>query len=426
MQNLQLPCSLLILALSGCTATVDIHETTDATTKSESGEAGGSSSPMDVTGEPSTTDPPDKTTGTGEPAETGDNDTTGASTTSGPGETTGTNDTGDTTTAGDTTTGGGTMTGGDTTTAGDTTTGDTTAGDTTTGGDAGLADWSRYREVLIDNGLVDELKDFQVFVDIKYDTDMSPDYADLRFTDETGTVLLPHWLEQYTAPVGAQVWVRVPVVAGDDITTIRMYYGNPAAVDASNGTDTFLFFDDFLGASLDPAKWKATAPTTVDFGELKVTNGAVYSTKPISAYPDTLFEARMQSLNEQNTNSSCLSANAGQGAANVPYLMRCHGSLIAWDGKKYLIQQNTQDPGEMMVIMGMGMDPEDIYFYMGRGLVPTIVAGTLPISYYAILGHPWGNGAGMQNTRDIKVDWTLVRRFTPQPPTTFVGGEKQP
>ena len=70
------------------------------------------------------------------------------------------------------------------------------------------------------------------------------DFDDIRFTDDNGITELNYWLEEYTVSDDATFWVRVE----DDLTseqTIYIYYGNSAASTTSNGTNTFLHFDDF-------------------------------------------------------------------------------------------------------------------------------------------------------------------------------------
>jgi Domain of unknown function (DUF2341). len=54
-----------------------------------------------------------------------------------------------------------------------------------------------------------------------------------------------------------------------------MYYGNPNAQSASDGDATFLFFDDFLGTSLDLDKWVVVQETytVVADGYLKINYG---------------------------------------------------------------------------------------------------------------------------------------------------------
>ncbi len=126
---------------------------------------------------------------------------------------------------------------------------------------------------------------------------------------------------------------------------------------------------------------------------------------------------------EGNQLGSALVAAAGQGGA-AAHLIRNHGDVRIFDGKKYLAQEQVQDPSDAVVIMGIGMDATDSYFYVNRFTLPVSYAVTLPIAYYGILGNSGGNAAGMTETRDVSHDWVLVRRFFATEPKTFVGGEK--
>jgi hypothetical protein len=70
--------------------------------------------------------------------------------------------------------------------------------------------------------------------------------ADVRFTSGNGTTLIDFWIETWNpAGTSASIWVQVPTVAASTNTMIYLYYGNSAAATASNGTNTFEFFDDF-------------------------------------------------------------------------------------------------------------------------------------------------------------------------------------
>ena len=79
------------------------------------------------------------------------------------------------------------------------------------------------------------------------------DCGDLRFTDTDGATLLDYWIESGCNSASTQVWVEAPSIPTGG-TTIYMYYGNSSASSASNGTNTFEFFDDFEGTELD-ADW---------------------------------------------------------------------------------------------------------------------------------------------------------------------------
>ena len=62
--------------------------------------------------------------------------------------------------------------------------------------------------------------------------------ADIRFTNAAGDTVLAHEIERWTA-TGADIWVKVPAVAGNGNTAIRMYWGNAAANTTSSGPAVF-------------------------------------------------------------------------------------------------------------------------------------------------------------------------------------------
>jgi hypothetical protein len=105
--------------------------------------------------------------------------------------------------------------------------------------------------------------DYQLKMNISYDSDMQPDFDDLRFATGDGT-LLPYWIESKTDSSSAVAWVKSNVVSGNN--TIYMYYGNPSAVAASDGDSTFDFFDSFDGSSLNTSKWVQAATGNYTIG----------------------------------------------------------------------------------------------------------------------------------------------------------------
>jgi len=72
-------------------------------------------------------------------------------------------------------------------------------------------------------------------------------FNDLRFTTSDGTTLLDYWIESISGTTPnrlATVWIEFDSIGTGD-TTFYMYYGNASASAASNGANTFPFFDDF-------------------------------------------------------------------------------------------------------------------------------------------------------------------------------------
>lgn len=88
------------------------------------------------------------------------------------------------------------------------------------------------------------------------------DYDDIRFVASDDTTVLDYWIESSSSTV-ASVWVELDSLPTGD-TDFYLYYGNSGASAVSNGTNTFGFFDDFPGSSLDTSKWTSTSPDTLE------------------------------------------------------------------------------------------------------------------------------------------------------------------
>ncbi len=146
--------------------------------------------------------------------------------------------------------------------------------------------WSFRRAINISNTGGD-LTDYQVKITVDYDSDMQLDYDDLRFAD-TNSNNLSYWIENYTTS-NATVWVKVPFLESNTNTTIYMYYGNSSVSSASNGTETFEFFDDFSVSSFSCYENDLTggctwACTTTDSLNTCTTQSSDYHTSPYATY----------------------------------------------------------------------------------------------------------------------------------------------
>ena len=104
--------------------------------------------------------------------------------------------------------------------------------------------WTKRRPIDISNG-GNPMTDYQIVVNVPYDSDMQPDFDDIRFATDDGSQELSYWIQNKTNLSDSNVWVKVPSIAGDQITTIYMYYSNPLAINESSFTDTY----DAIGES---------------------------------------------------------------------------------------------------------------------------------------------------------------------------------
>jgi hypothetical protein len=91
--------------------------------------------------------------------------------------------------------------------------------------------WNYQMPIRIDDPAGVSLTDYQVHVQLDSSFNFSKarsDGGDLRFTDASGTELIPFWIESWNPPTSASIWVKVPSIPTEG-TTIYLYYGNPSA-----------------------------------------------------------------------------------------------------------------------------------------------------------------------------------------------------
>jgi len=110
------------------------------------------------------------------------------------------------------------------------------------------ASWSRKRPIHINNtGNSNALTDYQVMINITYDSDMQADFDDIRVVNETSGETVPYWIENKSDGNWCKIWFNASYIPASSWCndTYYLYYGNPSASSASDGDATFEFFDDF-------------------------------------------------------------------------------------------------------------------------------------------------------------------------------------
>ena len=100
--------------------------------------------------------------------------------------------------------------------------------------------WKYRRNITINNSAnSNTLTDYQIAINLTYDSNMKSDFSDLRFTwynsSSNSEIEIPYWIESYTPSSYAEVWVKVPYIKANGYETVYVYYGNPSANSKSNG-----------------------------------------------------------------------------------------------------------------------------------------------------------------------------------------------
>lgn len=115
------------------------------------------------------------------------------------------------------------------------------------------------------------------------------DFDDVRFTDDDGDTELDYWMEDKTDSDHAVFWAEVADDLGSN-QTIYIYYGKTGETTTSNGNNTFLLFDHFLGTGLDGGTWTSSGIVSVAASIVTAvdpdtgTAGLFYSTSTFGAY----------------------------------------------------------------------------------------------------------------------------------------------
>ena len=101
--------------------------------------------------------------------------------------------------------------------------------------------WTRMKEIDVSNHGSTTFNEYVLDMVVYYDSDMRPDFQDLRFTDDEGNDLY-YWVGEEIDGESANVLVRVPEVPPGH-SYIYMFYGDPTAEDESN-FDMIFSWDD--------------------------------------------------------------------------------------------------------------------------------------------------------------------------------------
>jgi hypothetical protein len=169
---------------------------------------------------------------------------------------------------------------------------------------------------------VSALTDYQVRVMVPFLSGMQSDFDDVRFADSDGVTLLSYWREKYTASASALFWIKIPSIPIGS-KTIYLYYNSPAAASASDGTSTFIFFDDF--ESGDFSKWDlAESRWTI---ESTIVKNGTHSAKCSVTTSDQLDRWLRKNMIAQDIKVGCWS-RTNSGASSCGLGFQTIGNII--------------------------------------------------------------------------------------------------
>jgi len=102
--------------------------------------------------------------------------------------------------------------------------------------------FTRMKPIMVTNAGGQTFYNYVVELLVYYDTDMQPDFEDLRFVNGQGT-WLSYWIEEFITQESAAVLVLVPEIPAGSTIPLYMFYGNPQAEDESDFDALFTWQD---------------------------------------------------------------------------------------------------------------------------------------------------------------------------------------
>jgi hypothetical protein len=302
-----------------------------------------------------------------------------------------------------------------------------------------LTGWQYRKAITINNTQnSNSLTDYQV--KIVMDTaslisagKLKADGSDLRFTDSDGSTLLSYWIQEGINTTNTIIWIKVPSIPASSTKTIYVYYGNSQASSLSNGTATFLTFDNFDDETI--TDWTASmsdVSISESGGLQKLSLSSDIYDKGSGAYRSTIFNDGIEII----AKAKLVTATTDSG----------FGLMLRFsdDSNAYFFYWGIYGSGEFHLSKVIGGTVTDLAKKDDTGK-PTL--GQFYILHFAV--SPNGNlyvnvegyntlqatdtartsgkvGTYIRGTSPAEADydWFFVKKYIPPEPTSSLGSEE--
>jgi hypothetical protein len=253
------------------------------------------------------------------------------------------------------------------------------------------------------------------------------DFSDVRFTAENGTTLLSYWIESISGTTPNQlaiVWIKFDYIGTGD-TTFYMYYGNAGATTVSSGVDTFIFFDDFTGTTLD-----TTTNWTLDSGSVVIGSSIlklVYASSPNwgNMHSKNTFAVnnrlRCSMLYGVNSSYMCFGFSDLSSYANLFYSDHPSSNVLNATNRNPYPTQTSQNLGNIghgaynVFEIKRNSTTNVIYLIndsVASTLATNVYTGALPINIFA-------------QEQDVYSKWVFVSQYLDTEPTWGIWGDQE-
>jgi hypothetical protein len=260
--------------------------------------------------------------------------------------------------------------------------------------------------------------------DVDCNSHCNTTFADLRFTAADGSTLLHYWTESSntTSPYyAATVWVENGEVPS---STIYMYYGNNGAASASDGDNTFQFFDGFTTAWNVPVKWEGDiASGSVAGGILTFRVAALAHDYLLSVYGASSTTAAMRvranvtASSVHGDYSAIVFGNDTQAATLTFDHSGTHFSECTKNGWTNWTFTNNGFSANAYYIYDLQVVSNTTFYYYQNGTGGFIDNGYNTVPAYNPLCAEFDLGDHDSVREVYMIDWVLIRKLSATPQT---------
>lgn len=194
-------------------------------------------------------------------------------------------------------------------------------------------DWMKRTNHSVSNTSGVALTNYQVDINVTANiTDMCVDFCDMRWTwlNTTSGLEQPidFYIEKKVNSSYAYVWVEVPYINSTGNQTIYHYYNKSSVTTTSNGTATFIFFDDFDDAGFTD-KWQRvnTGGSTTQSGGYITTSSSSASTETLESLTAFSYNTSARFSGSTNTSgaTTAYTGYAASGFSGADVNLTSHG-----------------------------------------------------------------------------------------------------
>jgi len=295
--------------------------------------------------------------------------------------------------------------------------------------------WQYRRPITITEQSGNTLTDYQVAINLTYDSDMQSDFSDIRFTYYNSTndteTEIPYWIEEKVDSSWAYVWVKVLEIQANDNATIYIYYGNPSATSESNGFQVFDIFDDFEGDV--SSRWTALSGSVRTVSDLDGQALQLLGSSTDTLISNTNITSSWQYYRVQHQLKF---------ASFGIYGPRFFGIIRNDTASKLGVEIEIGGGSEKNILFGYGFSSASNTVGWSTGTVYNFIYYVLPDKLYwsrdggtTTFLSQTGTSQDVTNERymylktwdrynDVRIDNLIVRKYTDPEPTYEIGAEE--